>query len=384
MIGFLLFALWAPFTGRPAYGEDAHELCVKAQKLIAQDDCKRAVKILKEVLEDDARNERAWSLLGRAYLKLERPSDALFAYRRVLRLNPDDTLARMRADRLTMRPFSASDTAVKEKGAGRSDRIAPPRRKRNTSPSSLERKAAKELEARAAGEKPPKRRWTLVIDPGHGGSDAGCAGILSGLYEKDAVLDIALELANAVRAARGDVDIFLTRMGDFNVSLEERAVSAALRRPDLFLSLQASCVAKKNMSGLRVYSFGPAASGSKGAEVAGNENAVLGRRRRDLAGRRFEYPGRLLAAETAAAVGEQSAALAKALFAALPKDMPLAAGGVDQGPFNLLSAAECPAVLVEAGFLSDEDDDKVLSDPARRADIAKGLAKAVLALIPSP
>ena len=83
---------------------------------------------------------------------------------------------------------------------------------------------------------------TVVIDPGHGGKDAGCVSRDGKTYEKTITLDIAKRLAKKIQSSYQDVDVILTRSDDRFVELEQRAVKANKADANLFISIHVNSI----------------------------------------------------------------------------------------------------------------------------------------------
>lgn len=203
---------------------------------------------------------------------------------------------------------------------------------------------------------PPARDGGLVmiaLDPGHGGIDPGAQR--GGLDEADLVLTFALELREVLLRS-GLFDVVLTREGDWFVSLPERITIARAAGADAFLSLHADALAGGGAEGATVYTLSETASNAASealAEAHDRADLLAGV---DLIGTDDEVADVLLdlaRLETA----PRSAALADAIVAALD-----AAGATLhrhprlEAGFSVLKAADIPSVLLELGFMSDEDD----------------------------
>ncbi len=186
---------------------------------------------------------------------------------------------------------------------------------------------------------------TVVIDPGHGGSDPGAMGI-GGLREKDANLRVSKELAKRLRD-RG-FKVHLTRTNDRTMSLEERTAFAEGVGADVFLSIHANAAARRGAHGIETYYL------DKGHErhslrVAARENGVppseLDALQRAVAG--------LKVSELSVA----SAQLAKAVHTSVVAGVRKSHGsvkdlGVKRGPFHVLFLSGMPSILVETGFVT--------------------------------
>ncbi|MDD9798276.1 MAG: N-acetylmuramoyl-L-alanine amidase, partial [Alphaproteobacteria bacterium] len=117
--------------------------------------------------------------------------------------------------------------------------------------------------------RPKQEKKIIVLDPGHGGVDPGARG--RSLREKDIVLSFARELAAQLRAS-GHYQVYLTRQKDVYITLRERVRFARRKNADLFISIHADAIRKRNIRGLSVYTLSEKASDSEAAALAANEN----------------------------------------------------------------------------------------------------------------
>jgi N-acetylmuramoyl-L-alanine amidase len=118
-----------------------------------------------------------------------------------------------------------------------------------------------------------KRKFTLVIDPGHGGHDAGAIGKFS--KEKDINLRTALAFGKYVERNCSDVKVIYTRKNDVFVKLDERAEIANRAKADLFISIHTNSLPGKKISrGLETYTLGMHRAADN-LEVAKRENSVI-------------------------------------------------------------------------------------------------------------
>ena len=226
----------------------------------------------------------------------------------------------------------------------------------------------------APGEGGPEPLHTIVIDPGHGGHDAGAVGP-SGLQEKDLSLDIARRVAGLLQEELG-VRVVLTRARDQFVGLRERTALANRERADLFLSVHVNA--------------------APGGAATGTETYFLSNEATDGAARRAaEYENRLISVDTGARGGapdvlrsilwdlaqsdfqQESSRVAESLQNSLDRALRRPSRGVKQAPFYVLGGAAMPAVLVEIGFISNPEEEQRLRDDGYRDRIARALAAGV-------
>jgi N-acetylmuramoyl-L-alanine amidase len=218
----------------------------------------------------------------------------------------------------------------------------------------------------------PVRR--VVVDPGHGGADAGASGA-GGLVEKDVALDIALRVRQLL--AERHVDVVLTRTADTTLSLKERAAAANAARGDIFVSIHLNAFEPAPARGVETYYLG-AGEGPATDAIAALENAHSGYSLADMRA--------LLDTIYADARRDQSRRLAGAVQRALVTrlrtgDRGLADRGVKTAPFLVLVATDMPAILAEVSFLSNAAEAERLATPAHRQTIAEALASGIRAFI---
>jgi N-acetylmuramoyl-L-alanine amidase len=215
----------------------------------------------------------------------------------------------------------------------------------------------------------------IVIDPGHGGDDRGAVGP-GGIEEKHLTLSVA-QRVKALGADRG-LRVLLTREDDRQISLMQRAAFANGAGAALFISLHANASPSPLTIGAEVGSFGP------------SEQPVPAPATEDRA---FQVPltgggtRRVsLVSWDQAQVGhaDVAAALAQAIGERLERVAPLGPRSVYQSPLRPLMAVNLPAVLVDLGYLSNREEEKLAAAGARQAAVGLALVEAVLAFDPSP
>ncbi|MBV8060926.1 MAG: N-acetylmuramoyl-L-alanine amidase [Alphaproteobacteria bacterium] len=230
------------------------------------------------------------------------------------------------------------------------------------------------------GHKPRAPRL-LMIDPGHGGHDPGAIGI-SGTYEKEVTLDIARHMADALSGKPG-VTAKLTRDSDTFIPLEERVSISREARADMFISVHADSAPDRTARGLSLYTLSQKGSDAFARSLAQHENeadlmggvdvpssdkevnAIL----YDLASRRTHNTSLHVKSQFADMVGKQWRLL----------DNPQRAAN-----FVVLRAPDVPSMLVETGFLSNAQDERILSLPTERMRIARLMAKSLEAILDGP
>jgi N-acetylmuramoyl-L-alanine amidase len=233
--------------------------------------------------------------------------------------------------------------------------------------------AAKPRTAAKPVAKPPKR--IVAIDAGHGGRDPGAIG-LRGTYEKDVTFQVALDLAKRLEAS-GRYDAVLTRRDDTLIPLADRVKLARAKSSTLFVSLHADSVPHKpEAHGFSVYTLSDKASDDMAAGLATRENAVD-----RLAGVDLSKHGRqvrsilldLMHRETS----NNSLAMAHTLVGTLNPPFTPLQNPHRQADFAVLRAPDVPSILVEMGFLSNQQDEKLLNQRSYQLKMADRLVAAV-------
>lgn len=237
----------------------------------------------------------------------------------------------------------------------------------------------------AAAEGPLKLR-TVVIDPGHGGKDAGCVSRDKKTYEKNVALDIALRLSRKIASAYPDVEVKMTRSDDHFVELEQRAVFANKANANLFISIHVNAVEKgTSANGFSVHVLGQ--SQRKGNDLY-SKNLDLVKRENSVIMLEDNYKTRYQGFDPNDPQSSiifslmQNAHLSASLAFAEDVAGAMAGGpirhsrGVSQDPFWVLWRTAMPSVLIEVGFMTNPDDLAVMRSEAGRQGIADNIFKA--------
>jgi N-acetylmuramoyl-L-alanine amidase len=234
----------------------------------------------------------------------------------------------------------------------------------------------------AAGRPPRRaRKAVIVIDPGHGGHDPGAPAATGGV-EKDVTLAIAKAARTAIekraRARDVPVEVRLTREDDRFVTLGNRVRLARQWRADLFISIHADSAPNLQARGASVYTLSETASDREAARVAAKENRADLIAGVDLSGEDREVASILVD------LGMRDSMNASADFAQLlqkrmePEGVPFRTQFHRFANFQVLRNLGVPAVLLETGFLSNEEDARYLSATHGQRAIADGLAEAAV------
>lgn len=215
-------------------------------------------------------------------------------------------------------------------------------------------------------------RPIVLIDPGHGGHDPGAPGVSGATREKDLTLALARELADLL-AERGRVRVALTREDDKYLTLEQRAGIARQLQASLFLSIHMDSAPNPLARGATIYSLSDVASSAEAARFAAAENAAGGA----LSSEPDDSVRALLADVALREQMEASAGLAERLLRRAAGRLELRPRPHQFAAFHVLRRAETPAVLVEAGYISNGEDEARLMTKEGRAPLVLALAQAV-------
>ncbi len=218
---------------------------------------------------------------------------------------------------------------------------------------------------------------TVVLDAGHGGKDPGCLG--SKTKEKDIALSIVLKLGELFKKNSPDIKVIYTRSTDVFIELHERAKIANKHKADLFISVHCNAAKDSRARGTETFVLGLHRA-SDNLSVAKRENASILYEDDYKANYEGYDPnsdeGHILLSLFQNAYLEQSIRLAFDIETNFKSKTKLPSRGVKQDGFLVLRNAAMPSVLVEAGFLSNPEDEKFLSTDAGQAKIAENVYNA--------
>ena len=193
---------------------------------------------------------------------------------------------------------------------------------------------------------------TIVLDPGHGGADTGARG-LSGHVEKEWTLDVARHVAS--RLTDGGVRVILTRESDITTPLEGRPAFCLAHSGDIFVSIHFNS-GGPTANGIETYCLAPAGSAST--------DDANSRGRND--------------AQTANRWDERNVWLAHCVHVAALSATGAADRGVRRARFEVLRDANCPAILIEGGFLTSQTEEEQILKAEYRERLAEAIAKGIL------
>ena len=222
------------------------------------------------------------------------------------------------------------------------------------------------------------KRFTLVIDPGHGGHDAGALGAIS--KEKNINLAVALRFGKYVEQNLPEVRVIYTRKTDVFIPLNERANIANRANADLFISVHTNALpAGKIARGFETYTLGMHRA-KDNLDVAMRENSVISMEK--------DYQQRYQGFDPRSSESyiifefiqgknmERSVELARMIQRGVCDGANRPDKGVHQAGFLVLRETSMPGCLIELGFITTPDEERLLNDDSRVDDIARGIYEA--------
>ena len=222
-----------------------------------------------------------------------------------------------------------------------------------------------------SGAPMPHRVRRVVLDAGHGGKDSGAVSP-HGLKEKRLTLEMARKV-KAVLEARG-MEVVMTRDSDRFIPLAERARIANIREADFFVSIHANASETPSLRGFEVYYLSEATNDSELAVERAENSAV-----------RFESAPPAPSKQLKTIFWDlresenrrESLHIAQNVMDAVGGSMDIAARRVRTANFFVLKWTECPAVLVEMGYLTNGQDERRLRSRAYKMELAQAIVDGI-------
>jgi N-acetylmuramoyl-L-alanine amidase len=225
-----------------------------------------------------------------------------------------------------------------------------------------------------------KKMWrvdTIVLDAGHGGKDPGAIGY-SKAKEKDLVLPMTLTLGRMIQKELPDVRVVYTRKKDIFIPLWQRTKIANDVGAKIFISLHCNANKSRRPSGFETY-FVSADKNAKATDVVLKENSAIEyEASQDL--KRYEGVNFILATMLQSDNIRRSQFLASEVQSALKsklRKIGMSSRGVKQGKFWVLVGATMPNILVEAGYISNSHEEKLLKQKTTQKKIAEGILNGI-------
>lgn len=217
--------------------------------------------------------------------------------------------------------------------------------------------------------------FVIAVDAGHGGIDAGAIGVDTKTEEKQVTLAFAKALADRLNREPG-IKAFLTRDSDEFLSLAQRVQIARQNHAGLFISLHADTLKQKDIRGATVYTISDKASDKLAADLAERENLSDQIAGKETAVEPTQVADILLDL-TRRETQAFSISLAESVLSSFKDQISTINNPHRHAGFQVLQAPDVPSILVELGFLSNVDDEKLLLDDQWRLKMADLLTDAV-------
>ena len=230
--------------------------------------------------------------------------------------------------------------------------------------------AAGALAAQAQSPAPAPPVRTAVIDPGHGGLETGAKGRFGNL-EKDITLAVSLKLKALIEKEMG-LDVVLTRDRDMDVSIENRSATANNHKAGLFISIHANGSVQRKAAGSETFFLSLNATDEETRRLAYLENNSTELQSRIDPSTDNDLMMILWDMAQNAYI-KQSSRLAELVQGELDDMLGTRNRGIKQAPFKILTGVACPAILVEAAFISNPDEEQKLASDEFQAKVAQAI-----------
>lgn len=219
-----------------------------------------------------------------------------------------------------------------------------------------------------------KRDIVVAIDAGHGGEDPGASGS-RGQHEKDIVLQIAKELQRQINSEKG-FRAELTRTGDYFIPLRKRTEIARKKGADLFISIHADAAPSRAAFGASVFALSDRGATSETARwladtenrsdlIGGAGNVSLDDKDRMLAG--------VLLDLSMTATLSSSLNVGQKVLGNMGRVTSLHKQRVEQAGFMVLKSPDIPSILVETGFISNNNEAAKLATASHQQALARSI-----------
>lgn len=221
----------------------------------------------------------------------------------------------------------------------------------------------------------PLMSFTVVIDAGHGGHDAGAIGLKLKVQEKNLNLSVAKQLAEKIRTSYPEVKVVLTRDTDVFLPLQQRADIANKHHADLFISIHTNAAENRNAQGAETFILGTERM-EDNLDVAMRENAVMKLEEDQTVYQGFDpnsIESYILFELMQNQYMDHSLQFAELVQNQFVGTLQRANRGVRQAAFWVLLKSACPSVLVEMGFLSNAEEEKWLASAEGKTGIVNGI-----------
>lgn len=217
---------------------------------------------------------------------------------------------------------------------------------------------------------PTKKMYTVVVDAGHGGQDPGAEAF--GLQEKNITLAIALELRRQLEET-GHYKVVMTRDTDVYITLKNRVEISRQVKADLFISIHADKINRTNVRGTSFYTLSETASDKETAMLADSENNAGFVAGVDLSQESQDVADILLDLAMREKMNESNMFARVLSRSLISKNVQLLQNSHRSAGFAVLKAPDVPSVLIETGFISNQNEAKLLTSGQFQRKIASAI-----------
>ena len=223
--------------------------------------------------------------------------------------------------------------------------------------------------------------FTVVIDAGHGGKDPGAISANKKIYEKNITLNVALMVGEAIQANHPEVKVLYTRKTDKFVGLNDRAHMANKANADLFISIHTNAATNRTARGAETFTLGiEEARTERNLEIAKRENGVIfleDNHERTYANFNPNSPESYIIFEyMQSEYVKESIHIAQYVQENLTADAGRIDRGVRQAGFLVLNATSMPSILVELGYISNNEEAKYLASATGQKKMSRCISQA--------
>lgn len=220
----------------------------------------------------------------------------------------------------------------------------------------------------------PSKVYTIVVDAGHGGQDPGAESF--GIKEKNITLAVARELRRQLEET-GHYKVVMTRDSDVYITLKNRVEISRQVKGDLFVSIHADKINRTNVRGTSFYTLSETASDKETEMLADSENNSGFVAGVDLSQESHDVADILLDLAMREKMNESNMFARMLSHALIRKNIQLLPNSHRSAGFAVLKAPDVPSVLIETGFISNENEAKLLTSGQFQQKIASAIVEGI-------
>ncbi|MBU6140216.1 MAG: N-acetylmuramoyl-L-alanine amidase [Proteobacteria bacterium] len=221
-----------------------------------------------------------------------------------------------------------------------------------------------------------KKIPTIVIDAGHGGKDPGTIGIFARTKEKDLTLAYAKELGKHLVNTK-NYKVYLTRDTDTFLPLKTRVEKARKKKADLFISLHVNAIDDHNVSGFSIYTLSEKSSDKQAELLAQKENRADILNGVNFNGASPDILKTLIDMSQRESKNSSSRFANTVILSVRKSEIDILQNTHRFAGFAVLTAPDMSSVLIELGYLSNKEEEKLLNSLSYKRKVAASLVKAI-------